>query len=264
LPNQCIVPNWNPAKTLSEIASPFGMSLHFNVCCFMLNFAIFITAGRGLHLTFEHKEKKVADFVFPDDWLIDPTTRQWQVTQSLRGACPGGTPDHVKACLTPKSLRQGGIDRMSNNPKLNIFNVNGKSGNASTGNRIAHYLDSNSFVRGVPGAHVLAGNPRTEVPVYWPDPSWLGLDCKEGFDCRLEVTLKYVDVDPFKRTGNMFLAVVHCLCVLIMWQPELEETLGRGFAALKWLQNAAVKVDLRSNDPNLNHPVGVIQNWAPN
>ena len=262
LPKQCVVPNWNSAKTLSDISSPFVMSLHFNICCFMLNFAIFITAGKGLHRTFEHAEKKVADFVFPDDWLVDSTTVQRRVTTSLRGACPGGTPDHVKACLTPKSLRQGGIDRMSSNSKLNMFNVLGKSGHASTGNNIASYLDPASFVRGIPGAHVLADNPRCDATVYWPDPCWLGLECKEGFDSLLDVVLEYVDVEPFKRAGNLFLAVVHCLCILIMWQPELEELLGRDFAGLRWLQNAAEMADLRSSDPDLNHPVAVIQDWG--
>ena len=125
-----------------------------------------------------------------------------------------------------------------------------------------NYLDKKQFVRGLRGAGVLAGNPRITVTVYWPCPSWLGVDCKADFDRLIDVVLVECDLIYYKRGGKMFLLIVVSVCSFIMRQEDVEEKFGSEFAGLKWYHEAAVKAKLTSKDPDLNHPVAVFRDWG--
>jgi hypothetical protein len=84
-------------------------------------------------------------------------------------------------------------------------------------------LNKKQFVRGLRGVDVLAGNPRTCVIIWWPCPSWLGVDYKANFDRLSDIVLVECDLVYCKRGGRMFLLAAHSVCCFMMQQEEAEE-----------------------------------------
>ena len=258
---QCIVTNWLSAKTLYESSTPIVYSLDFSIQCFFWNLAFYFGLCQGLRRTFQDEENKTTNHMFPMDQQISASALTKKMTAILRKTLPDGFPEHLVNCISTRSIRSGMINELSQNLNLSALDVCARSHHA-TGYNMDKYNDPNLFIRGMRGAHVLAGNPKVDEVVKLPCPSILGQKNKASFDRMLTLYLEECGVPAFERGGHLYPLTAYLLTVMIHRHNDAKDLLGPLNARVVYLENLAKRAQITSTDPDATHPSAVLSDWS--
>ena len=246
---------WVQAKTVQDGAMGMAMSRQKIYECFLCVFAIFISIGRGLERTPQHKKKKVVNFMFPNEHSVRSSETSRKIGNILKAQLPKNAPKHMKDGVTAKSLRCGAISAISMAPGMGVFDVCGRSGH-KTGTNIDSYFDQNCVERTMPGGNILFGNKgKCKVPLI------------ESLPVRMKPSLERMynnfsltwDVPAFLPGGHLQRLGRNSLALMIMRHNELEDLEGPNHAVVRYMKDLAVKSNLRDPSNPEDHPENVLE-----
>jgi hypothetical protein len=261
---------WSSTKTVTRRLLPFVQSKNELTGDINLNMAFLIGPGRGLLRTPAQERAGTASSVHPDLRTIRPDSIAGKLSTTMKTCLPGSIPEHVKAGISSRSLRQGSCTEMGVSPNVSDHDLCARSGH-SIGNNSQSYLDADNFCRALPGAHCLAGNDDciTET-VTLPDICNLGVGCMPAF-MRLydDVFLEGCGVPEFakqegdQKQGRCYILGQKWLSVYLMRYNELRAKYGSNSYVVTWLEDAAGRAELRDpRKPHLVCPVSVLASWS--
>ena len=211
---------WKEKKTIQGYAMARVADEHWYKDWYF-TMGMFALCENGLYRTPSQKNGGMEHVVFPLLHGRKDEGATTLVTETIRSALP----EDVKKYYSAKSLRQGGINRVTQHPDMNYFFLSALTGHAGDNNSSQYYIDSTDVGRCVPALNALHGKRDLKTPIAIPTLDALGPADKatarkfmdEVFNCNLE---------RFNEGGDLHIVKETFLASLLMHHRELKADCG--------------------------------------